>query len=125
VVIRTIYLIFIISDLLFPVWLIALMFLFIRNGLSSWKAWGIASTFCVTQTYLVAKFVGGNLGAYFFILLANIPSFLIGEPRGKYSTLTQPSLWLWIMPPLLIIVIPMLILYLTQKYKAEHNSFIH
>jgi len=118
IVIRTIYIIFIISDLLFPVWLIALLIVFLKKGFSSWKAWGIASTFCVVQTYLVAKFVGGNLGAYFFIFISNLPSFLMGEPRGKYSTLTRVELWFWILPPLFLIVIPMMVLYLIKKSRA-------
>lgn len=52
------------------------MIVLMRKGLNAWKAWGIASSFCVLQAYLVAKFVGYNLGGYLLIFISIIPSFI-------------------------------------------------
>jgi len=109
--------IFIISDLLFPVWWIVLMIVLVKKGFSSWKAWGIASTFCVVQAYLVAKFIGWNLGGYFLALISSIPSLLFGGTKAKDTT--QPDVWFWILPPLLLIAIPMFVLYLISKTKEK------
>ena len=105
--------IFLISDLLFPVWWIVLMIVLVKKGVSSWKAWGIASTFCVAQAYLVAKFIGWNLGGYFLAFISSIPSLLFGGTRAKGTT--QPDVWFWILPPLLSISIQMIVLYFFSK----------
>jgi hypothetical protein len=111
--------IFVVSDLLFPVWWIALMIILVKKGFSSWKAWGIASTFCVAQAYLVAKFIGWNLGGYFLAFISFIPSFLSGGVKGTGPSSSQPDVWFWVLPPLLLIVVPMLVLYLVARAKGK------
>jgi hypothetical protein len=112
--------IFLISDLLFPVWWIVLMIVLVKKGVSSWKAWGIASTFCVAQAYLVAKFIGWNLGGYFLAFISSIPSLLFGGAKAKGSALDALlNMWFWILPPLLLIAIPMLALYLVSRTKGK------
>ncbi len=111
--------IFVISDLLFPVWWIALMIILVKKGFSSWKAWGVASTFCVAQAYLVAKFIGWNLGGYFLAFISSIPSFLFGGEKPDGSSGSQPDVWFWVLPPLLLIVLPMLLLYLIARAKGK------
>jgi hypothetical protein len=111
--------IFLISDLLSPVWWIALMIILVRKGFDGWKAWGIASTFCVVQAYLVAKFIGWNLGGYFLAFISSIPSFLFGRERPGGSSGSQPDIWFWVLPPLLLIAVPMLVLYVVSKAKGK------
>jgi hypothetical protein len=110
--------IFFISDLLFPMWWIVLMVVCMRKGLSSWKAWGIASTFCLTQAYLVAKFIGWNFGGYFLFFIASMPFLLLSEVAKRESIYnSQSEFWFWIIPPVVLIVIPMLILFFISKSK--------
>lgn len=111
--------IFFISDLLFPVWWVILMVILMRRGFRSWKAWGIASTFCVAQAYLVAKYIGWNLGGYFLFLIASIPALILGEIPKEQSFTNQSELSFWLLPPLILIVIPMIILYFTSKKEGK------
>lgn len=104
-----------ISDLLFPLWLIILMIVLKRAGLSTWKAWGLASTFCLAQAYLVAKIIGWNLGGYLIAFVSSIPDMIFGKgkiPEGVASAL------FWIIPPIVFIVFPSLILYFLAKGKS-------
>jgi hypothetical protein len=86
-----------------------------RKDISTWKAWGIASTFCLVQAYLVAKIIGSNLGGYFIVLLAVIPSIIFGK---EIISDAVTAYLFWIIPPLVFIVIPMSILFLIQKQKT-------
>ncbi len=119
---KILYFIFFFSDLLFPVWWIGIMIVFIRKGLSSWKAWGIASTFCLTQSYLVAKFLGHNLGALFLASIAAVPSIILNKVFKIESSTSE--LTFWVIPPILLIVIPMLILFMFSKYKEKKQENI-
>jgi len=110
---------FIISDLLSPLWWFLIMRYSIKRGLAAWQAWVIASTFCVAQAYLVAKFIGWNLGGYVIVSIAAIPSILVGEPYKSGGDLGN---WFWILPPLVLIVIPALLLYFIGKHKRAVNE---
>jgi hypothetical protein len=112
--------IFYISDLLFPVWWIVLMIICMKKGLSSWKAWGIASTFCLTQAYFVAKYIGWNVGAYFLLFVASMPSLLFKKVTIKELTVNSLSnTSFWVIPPVVLIFMPMLILFLISKYRVK------
>lgn len=104
-----------ISDLLFPLWLIVLMIILKKYGVSTWKAWGLASTFCLVQAYLVAKVIGWNLGGYLIVFVSSVPEMILG--KGKIPEGIANALF-WIIPPIALIVIPSLILYLLSKGKS-------
>lgn len=114
-IMRAAELILFLSDLLFPVWLIVLMRALKKRGLPSWKAWSVSSTFCIVQAYIVAKTTGWNLGGYLIILVASIPSFLLGDDKVSPEV---TAVLFWIIPPILFVVLPSLILYLFAKGKA-------
>jgi hypothetical protein len=116
----TIALIFFISDLLFPVWWIALMIVLMRKGLNAWKAWGIASSFCLSQAYLVAKFIGYSLGLYFLVIIYLSP-YLIYDWITKTGPVYRDKVdfWFWVLPPFILIIIPMMILYFVSKKKSR------
>jgi hypothetical protein len=105
---------FIISDLLSPLWWFLIMRYSMKRGLAAWQAYGIASTFCVVQAYLIAKFIGWNLSGYIIVFIAAIPSILAGDP---YKSGGDLSYWFWVLPPLVLIVIPVLMLYFFGKYR--------
>lgn len=107
--------VFLISDLLFPLWLVVLMIILKKNGVSTWKAWGISSSFCLAQAYLVLRIVGWNMGAYFMAFIAAIPELIFGKEKVPDSV---TSLLFWIMPPLVFVLIPTLVLYLLSKGKS-------
>lgn len=108
-----------ISDLLFPLWLIILIIILKKNGVSIWKAWGISSTFCLAQAYIVAKTVGWNLGGYLIIFISSIPTMLFGKEKISEDV---TSVLFWIMPPLVFVILPMLVLYLLSKRKASRGK---
>ena len=103
-----------ISDLLFPAWLIIIMIVLKKSGLSTWKAWGLASTFCLAQAYLVAKLIGYNLGGYLIIFVSSVPTMLFGKDRVPESLV--PILF-WVIPPVIFVLLPSSILYLLSKGK--------
>jgi hypothetical protein len=116
---KTILLIFLISDLLFPIWwIIIMLYLMKKKRLKAWQAWGIAATLCVTQAYLVAKLIGWNLGGYLIILIASIPSIIFGESQQ------ETNYWFWLLPPVVLILIPSLLLYLIGKYRNRTDKTI-
>jgi len=102
------------SDLLFPLWLIVLMIIQRKYGVTTWKAWGLASTFCLAQAYFVGKVIGWNLGGYLTVFISSIPEMILG--RGKIPEGVAYAIF-WIIPPIALIVIPSLILYLFSKGK--------
>jgi hypothetical protein len=104
-----------ISDLLFPLWLIVLMIILKRHGVSTWKAWGLTSSFCLAQAYFVAKVVGWNVGGYLIVFVSSVPDMILG--KGKISEGMASALF-WIIPPIVFIVFPSLILYLLAKGKT-------
>ena len=109
--------IFFISDLLFPVWLISIIVFLKKEEWESWKAWCIASTFCLVQAYFVAKFIGWNLGAYTLIWAGTLASSLFYDlppSTSITSYLTPFQLWLefWVAPPVIIVIIPTLVIYI-------------
>jgi hypothetical protein len=81
-----------------------------KRGYKAWQSWGIASTLCVIQAYVVAKFMGWNLGGYIIILIAMIPSLLSGQ--SYQQTNGELGYWFWLLPPVVLILIPSLLLYL-------------
>ncbi len=107
--------IFLISDFLFPIWLVVLIVILKRRGISIWKAWGIASTFCLVQAYVVAKIIGWNLGGYLIILVSSLPSIVFGKEVISDAVTERLT---WIIPPLVFIIIPMTILFLKNRYKT-------
>ncbi len=102
------------SDLVAPLWMVIIMGYLMDRGFSAWKAWIIASTFCVVQAYVVAKLVGWNIGGYVIIFISAIPSMLSGKP---YNPTNDLDYWFWVLPPLVLIVIPALLIYLNSKYR--------
>ncbi len=104
-----------ISDFLFPIWFVVLMIVLKKKDISTWKAWGIASTFCLVQAYLVAKVVGWNLGGYVIIFISSLPSILFGKEIVSESI---TLILFWIIPPLVFVIFPTLALFLLQKHKA-------
>jgi hypothetical protein len=111
---------FFISDLFFPVWLIGIIVILKKKGWESWKAWCIASTFCLLQAYFVAKFIGWNLGAYSLIWAGSLASSLFYDlppSTSITSYLTPFQLWLefWVAPPVIIVIIPTLVIYIVSK----------
>jgi hypothetical protein len=110
-------LIFLVSDALFPICWLLLMILLKKKGFSNWKAWGLASSFCLTQAYLVAKFIGWNVGGYFLFFIASIPSFFLGDALQKDNALND--LIFWVFPPIGLIIIPMGFFYLFSKTKYQ------
>jgi hypothetical protein len=106
-----------ISDLLFPLWWFLIMRFSMKRGLKAWQAWGIASTFCIVQADLVAKLIGWNLGAYTFGLVALAPELLFGHLEQA----TFEYLY-WILPPLVLTLLPMLLLYAVEKYRDKNKS---
>jgi hypothetical protein len=112
---QTLKIIFYISDLLFPLWIIGLMILLRRIGMKTWKAWGLASSFCLAQAYLVAKIIGWNLGGYLIVIVSSVPEMILGKdkiPEGVANAL------IWVVPPMVFILFPSLILYLLAKGKT-------
>ena len=107
---------FIIIDLLSPLWWFLIMRYSMKRGLAAWQAWCIASTLCVTQAYLVAKLIGWNLGGYVIVFIAAIPSMLSGEPYRLGGDL---GYWFWLLPPIVLIVFPALLLYVISKYRKS------
>jgi hypothetical protein len=88
-----------------------------KRGLKAWQAWGIASTFCIVQADLVAKLIGWNLGAYTFGSLALVPELLFGHlDQATFEYL------FWILPPVVFTVIPVLLLYVVEKYRGKNKS---
>ena len=112
---RAVEIILFASDLLFPLWLVIIMILLKKQGLQTWKAWGISSTFCIIQAYVVAKTIGWNLGGYIIILIASVPSMLLGTDRVSND---MTATLFWIIPPIVLTVFPSLILYLLSKRKT-------
>lgn len=117
-----------ISDLLFPVWLIGIIIYLKRKKWAIWKAWGVASTFCLGQAYFVAKFIGWNVGAYTLIWPGSLISSLFFDlPSGttitSYLTPFQLFLVFGIAPPVTIIIIPTLILFFISKVSQNNNQF--
>src|SRR5512144_779376 len=110
---------FIISDLLSPLWCFLIMRYSIKRGLTVWQAWFIASILCVVQAYLVAKLVGWNLGGYVIVFIAAIPSMLSGEP---YKSGGDLGYWFWVLPPLLLVVIPTLLLYFIRRQRDSQKQ---
>lgn len=111
---QVIKIIFLISDLLFPIWLVGLMIILKKKGVKTWKAWSIASTFCLIQAYLVAKIIGWNLGGYLMVFLSAIPEIVLGK---KIVPDSVTAILFWIIPPLVFIIMPALILFLREKRK--------
>ena len=93
--------------------MVIIMGFLIDRGFATWKAWGVASTFCVVQAYLVAKLIGWNIGGYVIIFIAAIPSMLSGKP---YNSNNDLGYWFWVLPPLVLIVIPALLIYVNSRY---------
>jgi hypothetical protein len=85
-----------------------------KRGLAAWQAWCIASGLCVALAYLVAKLIGWNLGGYVIVSIAAIPSILSGE---SYKSGGDLGYWFWFLPPMLLIVLPALLLYVITKYR--------
>jgi hypothetical protein len=83
-----------------------------KRGLAAWQAWCIASGLCVAQAYLVAKLIGWNLGGYVIASIAAIPSILPGESHKSGGDLGY-----WFLPPMVLIVLPALLLYVITKYR--------
>jgi L-lactate permease len=106
--------IFVVSDLLFPLWLIGFMFILKRKGVRTWKAWIIASTFCLVQAYLIAKTVGWNLGGYLIVFVSSVPSIVLGKEIVSEEITT---FLFWIIPPLVYIIMPAFVLFLREKRK--------
>lgn len=108
------------SDLLFPLWLIGILIISRIIGWEVWKACFFASTFCLTQAYIVATIIGYNIGAYtliwfgyrLFSLFYVIP---LSKPISKYFTPFQSDLEFWVAPPIAIIILPTLILFVISK----------
>ena len=117
--IRTPFIILIyISDLLFPLWWIVLMVFCMKKGLAAWKAWGLASSFCVAQAYLVAKYIGWNLGGYFLILITSTFYVLSDKLQNReHIYYAELDVWFWIVPSIILIVIPMVGLFLTSRVR--------
>jgi hypothetical protein len=90
-----------------------------RRGLAAWQAWLIASTLCLTQAYLVAKFIGWNFGGYVIAFIAGIPSMLSGNPYNAGGDL---GYWFWVLPPLVLIVLPAALLYVIGKAKSAEKD---
>jgi len=87
-----------------------------------WKGWLIASTFCVLQSFLVAKLIGWNAGMYFIYFLSVAPLAKTG-----WFTNEQLSILLYVAPPLVMIITPSIILYFLQQIistKKESNILI-
>lgn len=108
--------IFFISDLLFPLWLIILMIILKKYGVSTWKAWGLASTFCLAQAYLVAKVIGWNLGGYLIVLVSAVPEMILGKDKIPENV---ASVLFWVIPPFVFVILPSLILHLLSKGKIS------
>ena len=112
--------ILLISDLLFPVWWAGILVFCLKKGLPFWKAWGIAGSFCLGQAYLVAKLVGSNLGGYFLVFVTALPGYFFEMISGK-GKLTSYSgdYWIWITPPLVLVVLPMLAGYFIRRRRLR------
>jgi len=106
--------ILVVSDLVFPLWWIAIMIFCMKRGLQAWKAWLIASSFCVGQAYIVAKTVGWNLGGYLLVIVGSIPSMIPGM-NGENG---QSQLSYWLLPPILLIILPAVAMYVFHKVRA-------
>lgn len=114
---------FLISDMLFPVWLIVIMVVLIRKGMKAWEAWGIASGFVLAQGYIVAKTIGWNLSFYAIVYVGFIPSrvlTLFGAPPD--NILSKDIYIMWVFPILIIIILPIIILYLLSKLKRNEKQ---
>ena len=110
-------------ELVFPVWGIILTVILMRKGLSSWKAWGIVSSFFVATVYLIGKHIGYNLGTYLFVFLSSIPDIVFEKVTGTSPLYrSEVDIWFWIMPPLVFVIAPMLILYLLSKRNASRSN---
>jgi hypothetical protein len=85
-----------VSNLLFPLWLVVLMIILGKNGVRTWRAWGISSFFCPAQAYVTAKIVGRNLGGYLITIVSSIPVVIFGKDMVSKSV---TSVLFWIIPP--------------------------
>ena len=114
------------SDLLFPVWLVGIIIFSRKKGWELWKGWCLASTFCLSQAYIVAKFIGYNVGAYTLIWFGSQISSLFYDlppstPVTKYLTPFQLALEMWVAPPVAIIIMPTFVLFLISKLAKRKN----
>ncbi|HDH04696.1 MAG TPA: hypothetical protein ENH01_03140 [Nitrospirae bacterium] len=107
-------------ELVFPIWGIILTVILMRKGLSSWKAWGIVSSSFVVAVYLIGMYIGYNLGAYLFIFLSAIPDIIYETVTGTSPVYrSEVDIWFWTIPPVVLIVIPMIVLFLISKLKRR------
>ncbi len=109
--------VFVISDLLAPLWWFLIMRYTMKRGLTAWQAWLVASTLCVAQAYLVAKFIGWNFGGYVIVFIAAIPSIL-----ASTKAVSDLGLWFWVLPPTVLIIISAALLYLIGKSRSRANE---
>jgi len=108
---------FFISDLLFPIWLLVILFICMKMNIDVWKGWLIASTFCMLQSFLVAKFIGWNAGIYFIYFLSIAPL-----AETEWFTNEQLSILFYVAPPIVMILAPAIILYFLQKIISKKNE---
>jgi membrane protease YdiL (CAAX protease family) len=109
------------SDLLFPIWLVVIFRLCKKRGVPPWKAWAVASGFCLAQAHLVGRFVGWNVGFYALVALGLLPSvFAQALPGGGRAAeaFSNPTLALWLFPALLFIGLPAAVLFWFQRDRA-------
>jgi hypothetical protein len=115
--------IFSIIELTFPIWGIIVTMLLSKRGIIYWKAWGIVSSLFVVEVYLVGTYIGYNLGTYFFIFLSAIPDILyVKATRASYVYRSELDVWFWILPPLILLIIPMMLLFVLSKIRGKLRS---
>jgi len=114
------------SDLLFPLWLAGILIYLRNKGWCKWKAWSVASTFCLVQAYIVAKTIGYNVGAYVLIGIGLIASsifnkLLINTSITKYFTPLHLDIEFWVAPPIVIVILPAFVLYVISKLSKDRG----
>lgn len=120
--VKILYPIFLIIDFFSPVWMTFMIIICRRKGFRLWQAWGITSTLYLSQAYLGAKFIGYNIGGYVLALVTSLPFLFLNEiaPEGSIFN-SQSELWLWTIPPVILILIPMFGLFAISKVIKKKN----
>ena len=115
-----------VSDLLLPLWLWGIVFYLRKKKWEMWKAWGVASAFCLAQAYIVAMVIGESLVGYILIMFGSLPYTLFYDPPP--NTLISENLVrfhitleYYITPAITIIILPTLMLFVVSKLMKRNE----
>ena len=111
-------------DLISPIWFILIFKSLRRKHFPIWKAWGTTSSIWLALTYFGARTAVFTFGHYFLLYIAFTSLEWTGEMPAnankvysEYISNDLVSLRFWTIPPIIIVVLPTIVLYLISKFK--------